>query len=142
MTITNESATTAAAYAETAAVAAVPNKIVAAWTKHDAAAFADTFTPDGTMVLPGLYLKGREAIKNYMAAAFNGPYKGTQVTGAPIDLRFINPDTAVAITAGGVLGNGQTELADSEWVRAIWVIARQDGKWQLAAYQNSPRDAA
>jgi len=123
---------------ETAAVAAVPGKIIAAWTAHDAQAFAEVFTADGTMILPGLYQKGRENIAAFMGAAFQGPYRGSQVTGTPIDLRFLTDDTAVVITKGGVVPAGETELPEGATVRATWVVVKQNGEWLLAAYQNCP----
>lgn len=120
------------------AVAAVPGQIVAAWAKQDAGAFARTFTPDGTMILPGVYQKGQDQIRAYMTAAFTGQLKDTRVTGQPIDLRFLTPDSALVITKGGVLAPGETEVSADRAIRATWVIVRHDGDWRLAAYQNSP----
>ncbi|MFE2344927.1 SgcJ/EcaC family oxidoreductase [Streptomyces sp. NPDC059431] len=128
--------------ADKAAVAALPGRIVAAWAKHDAKAFAEVFTEEGTMILPGYYRDGRSEIEAFMAAAFQGPYKGTQVTGTPLALKFISSDAAVVITHGGVIAPGETEVADARAVRATWVAAKQNGEWHLAAYQNSPRDSA
>lgn len=128
--------------ADKAAVAAVPGRIVAAWASHDGDAFARVFTEDGSMILPGLYLKGRDDIRAYMTDAFAGHYQGTQVTGQPLDLRFLGRDAAVVTTQGGVLAAGQTEVSDDSAIRASWVVVRQDGEWLLAAYQNSPRDVA
>ena len=54
--------------ADQAAVAAIPQHVVAAWADHDADAFAGAFTEDGTLILPGLFLKGREEIRSHMAA--------------------------------------------------------------------------
>lgn len=121
-----------------AAVAAVPQRIVEAWANHDAEAFAAVFTEDGTMILPGSYRKGREEISAFMADAFRGPYKGTQVTGKPISVTFLNSEAGVLVTHGGVLASGQSELSDETAIRASWVVVKKDGEWQLAAYQNSP----
>ncbi|GAA3233908.1 SgcJ/EcaC family oxidoreductase [Dactylosporangium siamense] len=121
-----------------AAVAAVPQRVVTAWAAQDADAFADVFTADGTMILPGQYLKGRDDINAFMSKAFAGPYLGTRVTGEPLDLR-VRDNLAVIVTYGGVLASGDTEVSDAQAIRATWVVVKEDdGQWRLAAYQNSP----
>lgn len=131
--------TTAAPSAEQAAVYALPGRIVAAWAKHDGTAFAEVFTEDGTMVLPGnAPISGRDKIAEFMSAAFAGPYQGTQVFGEPVSGKFLGPDAAVLITRGGVLQSGETEVAPERAVHAMWVAAKRDGEWQLAAYENTP----
>ncbi|MFF8867326.1 SgcJ/EcaC family oxidoreductase [Streptomyces sp. NPDC015139] len=142
MTAAPSAVTAAVSDADRAAVAALPGRVVEAWARHDAAGFAQVFTTDGTMILPGVYHSGREAIEAFMSAAFQGPYKGTQVTGTPLALRFLCEDVAIVVTQGGVLAAGESTVADERAVRATWVAAKQDGEWLLAAYQNSPRDSA
>ncbi|MBM0207233.1 SgcJ/EcaC family oxidoreductase [Micromonospora sp. NPDC051227] len=133
---TSESA--APSDAEQAAVAAVPQRIVEAWAEHDADAFAAQFAEDGTMILPGLYCKGRTEIRDFIATAFAGPYRGTRVTGQPFEVRFLSPDTALLLTEGGVLAEGESDVAPERAIRASWLLNRQEGRWLLAAYQNSP----
>ena len=138
---TGASAAVAPPAEEQAAVAAVMKRIVDAWGAYDADAFANTFTEDGTMILPGLYRKGRDEIRDYMAKGFAGPYQGTQVTGVPFDVRFLAEDTALLLSLGGVLGPGETEVAKDKAVRAAWLLVKREGEWLLAAYQNSPSES-
>ncbi|MGW4461160.1 SgcJ/EcaC family oxidoreductase [Micromonospora sp. NPDC004704] len=120
-----------------AAIAAVPQRVVEAWAKQDAAAFAGVFTADGTLILPGLFLKGQDDIRAYMSQAFEGPFKGTRVTGQPIDLR-VHGDLGIVVTQGGVLAPGDAEVTPERAIRATWIVIKDDGEWRLAAYQNSP----
>lgn len=126
--------------AEQAEIAAVPARMVAAWAAHDAAAFADLFTPDGTLILPGVYKKGRDEIREFMLAGYSGPYNGTRVTGSPIEIKPLAHGAVALLTVGGVLAPGETELSAQAAIRASWILVRRDGTWQLAVYQNCPRD--
>jgi uncharacterized protein (TIGR02246 family) len=124
-----------------AALAAAPQRITQAWAENDAAAFAAAFTEDGTMVLPGdVFKKGRADIEAFMAAGYAGPYKGTSVTGRPIDAKLLNEagDVASVVTIGGVLQPGETETSRAATIRATWILAKQGGEWLISAYHNSP----
>ncbi|HKN56250.1 MAG TPA: SgcJ/EcaC family oxidoreductase [Amycolatopsis sp.] len=123
-----------------AAVAAVPGAIISAWARHDADAFADVFTDDATMILPGVFVQGKNGIREFMAAAFAGPYQGTRVVGEPAHLHFPRADVAVLVTTGGVLAPAEKELADTKAIRATWTLIKEDGTWRLTAYSNTSRD--
>lgn len=135
-----ETAAPAISGAEQAAIAAVPSRMVAAWAAHDADAFADLFTQDGTLILPGVYKKGHEEIREFMAAGYAGPYQGTRVIGSPIDVKPLADGAVALLTIGGVLESGATELSDQAAIRASWILVKRDDRWQLAVYQNCPRD--
>lgn len=124
---------------ETAAVHALLDQLSAAWAENDAKKFAELFAPEGTVVLPGdVLLDGRAHIEGFMTQAYQGPYKGTGVTGRALVTHFHDENTAVMITEGGVLAPGETEPAPQRAIRATWVCLKRDGRWLLAAYQNSP----
>jgi uncharacterized protein (TIGR02246 family) len=121
-------------------VLGVPLRLVAAWAKNDVEAIVSVFTEDGVLILPGdVYKKGRDEIRPFLAAAFAGPFKGTGVTGKPVDVRFVGDDVALIRTHGGVLAAGETEIEPELAVRSGWTCVKQDGVWYLASYQNSPR---
>ncbi|MCC8251494.1 SgcJ/EcaC family oxidoreductase [Saccharothrix luteola] len=121
-------------------VLSVPLRLVAAWAENDANGVADVFTEDGILILPGdVFKKGRDEIRSFMKAAYAGPFKGSGVTGNPVDVRFYADDVALLRTHGGILAPGETEIAPELAVRSTWVCVKRDGTWLLAGYQNSPR---
>jgi uncharacterized protein (TIGR02246 family) len=109
-----------------------------AWAANDADAFAALYTEDATVVQPGIHKRNQEDIRTTMAAAFAGPLKGSTVLDQPQSVRLIGSDAAIAITEGGILMAGETELPAERMVRATWVLSKVDGHWYVAAYQNSP----
>ncbi|MFC4857046.1 SgcJ/EcaC family oxidoreductase [Actinophytocola glycyrrhizae] len=125
-----------------AAVAALTQKLLAAWAYNDADAFADLFVEDGTMILAGVFCSGRDEIREHVAKEFEGRWKGTQVTGTPISIRSLGPDVTLLLSNGGILEAGETEVSEDSAIRASWLAVRRDGEWRLAAYQNSPRHDA
>ena len=124
-----------------AELAAVPGRLVSAWAAHDAEAFSRLFIQDGTMILPGVYKKGRDEIRQFMEAGYAGPYKGTSVTGTPLDIKLLGTDAVALLTVGGVLAPGEKEVSTEQAIRASWILVKDDGTWRLAVYQNCPRDA-
>lgn len=125
-----------------AGVGALQQRVVEAWAAGDATAFADVFTDDGTMILPGQYRNGRAEIEQFMAQAFSGPYRGTKVTGNPIEFKVLDQGAVVLVSLGGIIAAGASELSESAKIRASWVATKRDGQWKLALYQNSPVQTA
>jgi uncharacterized protein (TIGR02246 family) len=126
--------------AQMAEIAAVPGRLVSAWDAHDADAFADLFIEDGSLIMPGVYKTGRDEIRKFMAAGYAGPYKGTSVTGTPLDVKRLGTASVALVTVGGVLAPGEKEVSTEQAIRASWILVKDDGTWRLAVYHNCPRD--
>jgi uncharacterized protein (TIGR02246 family) len=121
-----------------AALRGVPERTTAAWDKNDAGAFAEVFTRDTKVVIAGTYLQGRDQVFAYISAAFAGPIKGTRVVSDPVSVEYINADTGLVMTEGGILLPGEASVAGERAIWGTWVLAREDGQWRIRAYHSSP----
>jgi len=118
------------------AVLTAPLRFRASWDDNNADAIADLFVENGSLLIGDEQLKGREQIREYMAAAFAGGLKGSKLVETPVEIRLLTEDTAVAITEGGMVSDGGTE--PDKQTRTMWVAAKRDGDWWLVSYQSSP----
>jgi uncharacterized protein (TIGR02246 family) len=119
-------------------VLAVLDNLYRAWADNDADAFVADYTEDMTSIVPGSYSVGPAATRDRMAAAFTGPFKGSQVRDEVQSVRRLGADAAVVVTRSNVLMAGETQPSDDRWVLATWTLTRRDGRWLLAAYHNCP----
>jgi uncharacterized protein (TIGR02246 family) len=120
------------------AVFTAPLRVRAAWEANDADAFAELFIENGSMLAGDTQLVSREQIREYMAEAFGGAYKGSRLTVEPREIRMLTDSVAVAVSEGGVIHDGATSLEAADNVRTMWVAARLDGDWRIVSYQTSP----
>ncbi|MEU5540476.1 SgcJ/EcaC family oxidoreductase [Streptomyces sp. NPDC020362] len=124
--------------ADESAILEVLKGVYDAWDAHDAAAFVADYTEDASAILPGSYRKSRDEIRESMEAGFSSFLKGSTTTNKVLNIRFLNDDAAVVVSETNILFPGETEVPGDRLAIATWVLTRQDGKWLLAAYQNSP----
>jgi uncharacterized protein (TIGR02246 family) len=73
-----------------------------------------------------------------MADAFAGPLKGSRGVDDAHDVRLLGTDTAVVVGRGGFVLAGEQSVPPGRERFATWVLARQAGRWQIAAYANTP----
>jgi uncharacterized protein (TIGR02246 family) len=123
---------------QSAAVRAVLEELYAAWTAGDADAFAALYTEDATVVLPGVFHRGRPAVRDYMASAFAGPLKGSRAVDEPQDIRILGADIAIVVSTAGIVMAGEQDVPPDRERLGTWVLSRQDGRWLIAAYANAP----
>jgi uncharacterized protein (TIGR02246 family) len=124
--------------ADETAILQVLTNVYDAWDAHDADAFVAEYTEDASAILPGSYRSSRDEIRETMRDAFSTYLKGSTTTNKVLDVRFLNEDAAIVITETGVLFPGESAVPDDRLAIASWVLTRREGRWLLAAYQNSP----
>jgi uncharacterized protein (TIGR02246 family) len=124
------------------AVRAVLDDVYAAWADSDADAFVSSYAEDATAVLPGAYLKDKEAVRASMAAVFAGPLKGSSAIHEVQSIRFPGIGTAIVISKGAVLLAGQAEPAEETRSVDTWVLSKQGGTWRVEAFHNCREHAA
>ena len=120
------------------AVLTVPMRIQEGWERNDAAYFAETFTDNGSLLMKDEQLTSRDEIGAYMKAGFEGPFRGARVRGWPLAVKFLDERTALVVSQGGLILDGETEVAPERQVRTTWVIIKENGDWKLFNHQTSP----
>ena len=98
--------------ADEAAIQAVLVESYKAWEAGDADGMVANYTPDATAIMTGSLRDGRDAIRDSMAMAFEGPLKGTSTYNKQLSLRFVGEDAAIVVSESGILFGGETEVPD------------------------------
>ena len=87
------------------------------------------YLDDASVVQPSVYKKNRQEIQSTMAGGFAGPLKGSHVIDQPQDVRFLNEETAIVISEGGIVFPGGTPCRARAWSgpRGCWPSATAAG---------------
>jgi uncharacterized protein (TIGR02246 family) len=120
------------------AVLTVPMRIQEGWERNDADYFADTFTDNGSLLMKDDQLTSRDEIRAYMSTGFEGYFRGARVRGWPLAVTFLDDTTALVVSQGGIVLDGETVTAPERQVRVTWVIVKQDEGLKLLSHQTSP----
>ena len=118
---------------------------VAAWNKHDAAAFAMVFAPDADFTnVRGTSARGRAEIEKHHAPLFAGRFKETNQKMTETKIRFIRPDVA-AVDAWwemtGAKGPDGQEIPIRKGLLSF-VMTKDAGKWLITVMHNMDLPAA
>lgn len=110
-----------------------------AWNRHDAKAYANLFAVDGDCVnIVGWWWKGRAEIERKLTAAFAFVFRESVLTVTDVDVRFLNPDLAVAHVHWKLVGARTPEaIPKPQQGIQTQVLQRKDGKWLIAVFQNT-----
>ena len=110
-----------------------------AWTRHDAAAYARLFTPDGDVVnVLGWWWHGRAEIESKLTAAFAFVFKDSALAITDVKVRSLSPTVAVAYVRWTMTG-ARTPPGMQEPRQGIQlqVLTKQNNEWLIASFQNT-----
>jgi uncharacterized protein (TIGR02246 family) len=136
--ITRENPMSDSRVEDEAAIQAVLVESYKAWEAGDADGMVANYTADATAIMTGSLRDSRDAVRENMVVAFEGPLKGSSTYNKQLSLRFVGRDAAIVVSESGILFAGETEVPDTGKVNATWVFEKRDGQWLIAAYHNSP----
>ncbi|ADJ48566.1 hypothetical protein AMES_6740 [Amycolatopsis mediterranei S699] len=123
---------------EEGAILTIPLRVRGAWDRNDPELLAEVFTDNGSMLVGDEQLKSPAEVREYMKKAFEGAYAGSRLVETPVVIRKLSETVAFAVTKGGIVLAGETEVAPEREVRATWVIVKDGGDWKLLSHQTSP----
>ena len=120
--------------ADEKAIEDILKELESAWNASDSKAWASHFAEDATFIhIYGGQLDGRAAIEAQHRLIFDTIYKGSRATFTVRNMRLLRPDVAVMWTRGLVV----TAQGNEVDTRPTMVVVKEQGKWQIMAFQNT-----
>jgi uncharacterized protein (TIGR02246 family) len=126
------------AIADEAEIRALYQQLMDGWNAASGYAFASQFEGNGDLVgFDGTHINGRYEIALFHQHLFDMFLKGSRLVGKVRSVRFVTSDVAVMLTVGGTVMAGQTDLDPERNSVQTLVAVKRNGKWSLAAFQNT-----
>jgi uncharacterized protein (TIGR02246 family) len=125
--------------ADEVAIRELLNRQVMGWDAGDPDNYASVFTPDADYVtFLGSHHKGRDAIAAAYAPLFSKLLKGSRLDTEITQLRFITRDVAIIHINATATKKAQGRRRCHKRINTT-IAVRTDGRWMLAASQNTTR---
>ena len=111
-----------------------------AWNRHDAAAYAALFAADGDVVnVLGWWWRGRTEIESKLTDAFAWVFRDSTLTITDVQVRILDPLTAVAhvrwLLDGAKVPPGAPE-PPRQGIQ-LQVLRKEAGRWKIVSFQNT-----
>jgi uncharacterized protein (TIGR02246 family) len=122
---------------DTTAIGVLLDEMVDAWDRGDGASYAAAFTADASYITyVGTVYHGGAEIGRAHQALFDSFLKGTRLASQTTSIRFYGADAAVVLTRGDTYKKNPGKLRK---VQTFTVVRQGDGRWKIAAFQNTMR---
>jgi uncharacterized protein (TIGR02246 family) len=131
----------AAGSRDEAAIHGVYQQLLYGWNTGSGEVFASPFSAEADFIaFDGTQFKGRQEIAAFHQQLFDTFVRGTRLVGKVRSIRFVTDQVALVIAVGGTVLRGRFELEPEHNSIQTLVVARQDGQWQITAYQSTRAD--
>jgi uncharacterized protein (TIGR02246 family) len=124
--------------ADVAAIERVIADVEAGFNSKDAELSVFHFAPDATAVsVDGTLVAGREALLEAHRSAYAGPLRDQYARYELADVAFPRPDVAIAHKRAWATTRDGEPIDVGHAMIALYVLVREDGRWLVAARQNT-----
>ncbi len=125
--------------ADRRAIRAVIDGLADAWNRHDAAAYAASFTEDSDYIaFDGTHVRGRRANARFHRYLFDHGLRGSRlILDGPMRLRFLAADLAAAVVEGAVVMPWQRRSRRRKRSIQTYVLTREGTEWRVAAFSTT-----
>jgi uncharacterized protein (TIGR02246 family) len=124
--------------ADEAAVSALYLRLLNCWNRRDADDFAYLFADDSNLVgFDGSQINGTSHIVSELRRIFTDHQTAAYI-GKIKEVRFPTPDVGILRAVVGMIPPGKTRLNPAVNAIQSLVAAKQDGKWRITLFQNTP----
>jgi uncharacterized protein (TIGR02246 family) len=123
-----------------AAVRSVVTRQQESWNRHEAKAYAETFTEDADVVnVLGWWWKGRPEIEKKLTDAFVFVFRESTLTFNEVNVKFLSPELALVHARWTMVGAKTPSKEASAPQQGIQtqLLQKRAGKWSMVAVQNT-----
>ncbi|MER5644692.1 SgcJ/EcaC family oxidoreductase [Streptosporangium sp. NPDC002524] len=123
------------------AISAIPARMNEAWNRGDATAFFADFADDAEFAdFEGTIYRGREQMIATHQPVFDTVMKGSRLLrGEVLFARTVGSGCGVVHHRVGIAMPGEKEPPPSRYSMQLFVVSRQNDRWEVVALQNSRR---
>jgi uncharacterized protein (TIGR02246 family) len=119
-------------------VRSIYQRLIDAWNRRDAAAYAALFDDVANVVgFDGSQMNGRSEIESTLAGIF-AHHQTAPYLSIVREVRMLTAEVAILRAVAGMVPPGQTDINPAVNAIQSLVAVKRDGQWRIALFQNTP----
>jgi uncharacterized protein (TIGR02246 family) len=119
-------------------VRSIYQRLIDAWNRRDAAAYAALFDDVTNVVgFDGSQMNGRSEIESTLAGIF-AHHQTAPYLSIVREVRMLTAEVAILRAVAGMVPPGQTDINPAVNAIQSLVAVKRDGQWRIALFQNTP----